>query len=91
MKFKLITSDGPEYHAERMLRWEVLAKPLGIPPDLEAAPEEDIACISLQSMANASWDVSVFILRPRQMAAFMKWQSAKNIKARASAVNSYML
>jgi N-acetylglutamate synthase-like GNAT family acetyltransferase len=40
MKFKLITSDGSEYHAARMLRWEVLAKPLGIPPDLEAEPEE---------------------------------------------------
>lgn len=32
MKFKFIEPDGPEYQAERMLRWEVLAKPLGIPP-----------------------------------------------------------
>jgi N-acetylglutamate synthase-like GNAT family acetyltransferase len=40
MKFKLITPDSPEYHSERMLRWEVLAKPLGIPPESEAAPEE---------------------------------------------------
>lgn len=40
MKFKLITPDGPEYDAERMLRWEVLSKPLGIPPGDEAPPEE---------------------------------------------------
>jgi N-acetylglutamate synthase-like GNAT family acetyltransferase len=42
MKFKLITPDGPEYDAERMLRWEVLAKPLGIPPEMEegAAAQE---------------------------------------------------
>lgn len=40
MKFKLITPDGPEYDAERMLRWEVLSKPMGIPPGTEAPPEE---------------------------------------------------
>ncbi len=40
MKYKLIAPEGPEYDAERLLRWEVLAKPLGIPPDVEEAPEE---------------------------------------------------
>jgi len=40
MKFKIITPDAPEYQAERMLRWEVLAKPLGIPPESEMLPEE---------------------------------------------------
>ncbi|MBS0604260.1 MAG: GNAT family N-acetyltransferase [Verrucomicrobia bacterium] len=40
MKFKLITPDAPEYLAERLLRWEVLAKPHGMPPGSEAFPEE---------------------------------------------------
>jgi N-acetylglutamate synthase-like GNAT family acetyltransferase len=40
MKFKIITPDAPEYQAERMLRWEVLAKPLGMPPGSEIFPEE---------------------------------------------------
>ncbi len=40
MKFKLITPEAPEYQAERMLRWEVLAKPFGIPPEAEMLPEE---------------------------------------------------
>jgi N-acetylglutamate synthase-like GNAT family acetyltransferase len=40
MKFKIITPDAPEYDAERMLRWEVLAKPLGRPPESEVLPEE---------------------------------------------------
>jgi N-acetylglutamate synthase-like GNAT family acetyltransferase len=40
MKFKIITPNAPEYQAERMLRWEVLAKPLGMPPGSEALPEE---------------------------------------------------
>ncbi len=40
MKFKLITPEAPEYQAERMLRWEVLAKPYGIPPEAEILPEE---------------------------------------------------
>lgn len=39
MRFKLISPEGPEYDAERMLRWEVLSKPLGIPPETEL-PEE---------------------------------------------------
>lgn len=40
MKFKMITPDAPEYSAERMLRWEVLAKPLGMPPESNLHPEE---------------------------------------------------
>jgi ribosomal protein S18 acetylase RimI-like enzyme len=40
MKFKLIKPEGPEYQAEQLLRWEVLAKPHGIPPEAEAFPEE---------------------------------------------------
>ena len=40
MKFKLITPDAPEYPAERLLRWEVLSKPYGMPPGSEALPEE---------------------------------------------------
>jgi ribosomal protein S18 acetylase RimI-like enzyme len=40
MKFKVITPDAPEYHAERMLRWEVLSKPMGMPPEWELIPEE---------------------------------------------------
>ncbi len=40
MKFKIITPDEAEYQAERMLRWEILAKPLGIPPGSEILPEE---------------------------------------------------
>ena len=40
MKFKLISPDGPEYEAERLLRWEVLAKPHGMPPGAEIFPEE---------------------------------------------------
>jgi len=40
VKFKIITPDAPEYQAERMLRWEVLSKPLGIPPESEILPEE---------------------------------------------------
>jgi N-acetylglutamate synthase-like GNAT family acetyltransferase len=40
MKFKLITPHAPEYLAERLLRWEVLAKPYGMPPGSEAQQEE---------------------------------------------------
>ena len=40
MKYKFITIDGPEYPVERMLRWEVLDKPLGIPPGTDILPEE---------------------------------------------------
>jgi ribosomal protein S18 acetylase RimI-like enzyme len=33
MKFKFIKTRNPEYVQECMLRWEVLHKPLGVPPD----------------------------------------------------------
>ena len=50
MKFKLISMDGPEYEAERLLRWEVLAKPNGMPPGTEILPEEN------QSLHLAAFD-----------------------------------
>lgn len=40
MKFKLITPESPEYEAERLLRWEVLAKPHGLPPEYAMCSEE---------------------------------------------------
>ncbi len=45
MKFKVITPNAPEYPAERMLRWEVLSKPLGMPP-----PEADVFPEEMQSL-----------------------------------------
>lgn len=41
MKFKFIQQKDPEYSKERMLRWEVLSKPFGIPPESEANLEEE--------------------------------------------------
>ncbi len=41
MKFKFIKTHQPEYSKELMLRWEVLRKPLGMPPGSELFPEED--------------------------------------------------
>lgn len=41
MRFRFITPKDPEYPQELMLRWEVLAKPQGIPPGKELAPEEE--------------------------------------------------
>jgi N-acetylglutamate synthase-like GNAT family acetyltransferase len=46
MKFKFIKSQDPEYGAERMLRWEVLRKPLGMPPGSEAL-EQDTTSLHL--------------------------------------------
>jgi len=40
VKYKLISPEGPEYDAERLLRWEVLSKPLGMPPGSEVLAEE---------------------------------------------------
>jgi N-acetylglutamate synthase-like GNAT family acetyltransferase len=41
MKFKVITPQDPEYQKELMLRWEVLSKPLGMPPpELKITREE---------------------------------------------------
>lgn len=40
MKFRFITPKDPEYSQELMLRWEVLAKPLGLPPGMEEVLEE---------------------------------------------------
>lgn len=41
IKFRFIAPNGPEYDAERMLRWEVLRKPLGMPPGSEGLPEDE--------------------------------------------------
>lgn len=40
IKFRFITPDDPEYPQELMLRWEVLLKPLGLPPGKEQPSEE---------------------------------------------------
>lgn len=40
MKFRFITLSDPYYQDARMLRWEVLSKPLGIPPEGETSVEE---------------------------------------------------
>ena len=41
MKFRLITTGGRAYLKEKLLRWEVLNKPLGLPPGSEVFPEEE--------------------------------------------------
>lgn len=43
IKFRFIAPSGPDYEAERMLRWEVLRKPLGMPPGSEGLPEDDVS------------------------------------------------
>ncbi len=40
MKFKFIKTHHPDYSRELILRWEVLRKPLGLPPGSELVPEE---------------------------------------------------
>jgi N-acetylglutamate synthase-like GNAT family acetyltransferase len=40
IKFKFITPDDREYAHECMLRYEILRKPLGMPPGSELFPEE---------------------------------------------------
>jgi ribosomal protein S18 acetylase RimI-like enzyme len=41
IKFRFISPSGPDYAAERLLRWEVLRKPLGMPPGSEGLPEDE--------------------------------------------------
>ena len=41
VKFRFIAPNGSDYTAERMLRWEVLRKPLGMPPGSEKLPEDE--------------------------------------------------
>lgn len=48
-KFKFIKPQGPEYYAERMLRWEVLRKPIGMPPGSEAL-EGDLSSLHLVAL-----------------------------------------
>ena len=40
MKFKFIMLSDPYYKDARMLRWEALEKPMGIPPEVVLSPEE---------------------------------------------------
>jgi ribosomal protein S18 acetylase RimI-like enzyme len=40
VNFKFIKLDDPEYPRERALRWEMLHKPLGLPPGAEVCPED---------------------------------------------------
>ncbi|MES2199944.1 MAG: GNAT family N-acetyltransferase [Chlamydiota bacterium] len=40
MKFKFITRSDPYYKDARMLRWEALEKPMGIPPEVVLSPED---------------------------------------------------
>jgi ribosomal protein S18 acetylase RimI-like enzyme len=49
MKFKFITPAHAYYRDELMLRWEVLRKPLGMPPGSEVIPEE-MECIHLLAL-----------------------------------------
>ena len=46
MKFKFINQLDPYYREERMLRWEALEKPYGIPPGFKSDREEK-NCIHL--------------------------------------------
>lgn len=46
LQFKFIDKEGPEYEKEKMLRWEALGKPLGMPPESELA-SEDKKCMHL--------------------------------------------
>ena len=49
MKLKFITPSHAYYREELMLRWEVLRKPLGMPPGSEVTAEE-MECIHLLAM-----------------------------------------
>lgn len=40
MKFRFIRYGDPDYQKARMLRWEMLSKPLGLPPELMTPNEE---------------------------------------------------
>ncbi|NDE82623.1 MAG: GNAT family N-acetyltransferase [Chlamydiia bacterium] len=51
MKFKFITPSHAYYRDELMLRWEVLRKPLGMPPGSEVIPQE-MECTHLLVMVN---------------------------------------
>ena len=46
LSFKFIDRGGPEYEIEKMLRWEALGKPLGLPPESELVVEDN-ACMHL--------------------------------------------
>ena len=50
MKFCFITPVDPAYQHELMLRWEVLFKPLGLPPggEVEADEKKSLHLIALE-------------------------------------------
>ncbi len=39
--FKFIKTSDPDYPRERALRWEMLKKPMGLPPGTELCPEDE--------------------------------------------------
>lgn len=41
MRFQFISTSDPKYSEELVLRWEVLSKPLGLPPGSEIITEEE--------------------------------------------------
>lgn len=41
INFKFIKTTDPDYPRERALRWEMLHKPLGLPPGAEICPEDE--------------------------------------------------
>lgn len=70
MKFKFINPEGPEYEKEKMLRWEVLLKPLGLPPGSEIVPQDEksmhlialenknvIGCLCFYAESNAMGEI----------------------------------
>lgn len=40
ISFKFIKTSDPDYPRERALRWEMIHKPLGLPPGAEICPED---------------------------------------------------
>lgn len=41
ISFKFIKTSDPDYPRERALRWEMIHKPLGLPPGAEVCPEDE--------------------------------------------------
>ena len=41
ISFKFIKTSDPDYPRERALRWEMIHKPLGLPPGAEICPEDE--------------------------------------------------
>lgn len=41
ISFKFIKTSDPDYPRERALRWEMIHKPMGLPPGAEICPEDE--------------------------------------------------